>query len=128
MKEIMKIIKNRLNEYKINYSYGRKRGKANYPYFIGEIHETGTMDENGISEYEFLLTGFDRSEDEMQLIGEAEKIKQVFPPVGGYTVSTMDGGICIWYDSMISDIPDIDTEINKIQVTLKVWRWKGAVH
>lgn len=127
MKAIMKAIKSRLNEkeYKINYSFGRKRGKTQYPYFVGEIYETGIQDESGISEYECLLTGFDRSESEIRLIEDLEKIKAAFPAVCGYTVQAESGGLCIWYGSMIPGIPDTDTEINKIQVTLNIWRWEG---
>lgn len=130
MKEVIKTVNEKMKGLGIKYSFLRKRGKTVYPYYVGEIHDTGSKDESGISEYDFILNGFDRCGDdganEMRLIDTAEKIKDAFPEECGYFKECSNGGLMIWYDTMLPDIPDdTDTELSRNQITLKVKRWKG---
>lgn len=128
MRAILNAISKILKEEKINYSFRRKRGKIIYPYLVGEIYATVSDDESGIAEYEFLLNGFDRDEEDTRLLELAENVETMFPNVGGRLIQTKNGGMCIWYDKTIPDIPTgTDTELNRIQITLKVKRWKGGL-
>lgn len=125
MREIIKNVNDRLKNV-INYSFLRWRKKPEYPYFVGELSEEGGGDESGTTEYHFILTGFYRGENEIYLYEAAESIKEVFPEAGGCLIQCKDGGMLVSWDSMLPDIPtDTDTELTKIQITLKVKRWKG---
>lgn len=128
MRAVLNAVNKVLKENKINYSFRRKRGKIIYPYLVGEIYETGSDDESGITEYEFLLNGFDREEEDTRLLELAENVEAMFPKTGGRLLQVKNGGMCIWYDKTIPDIPTgMDTELNRIQIMLKVKRWKGGL-
>ena len=124
MKEIMRTVKDQLQGI-VKYRFLRWKGKAEYPYFIGELHKDGSGDESGESEYYFLLTGFYRGDDVMELYDAAEKIEAVFPEDTGRLFHGRNGCMLISLDSILPDLSDTDTEITKIQITLKVKRWKG---
>lgn len=77
MKEIIKKVGEILSA-DVNYRFLRWRGKVQYPYFIGELHKEGGGDESGEGEYRFLLTGFYRGEDDMQLYEAAGRVLELF--------------------------------------------------
>lgn len=124
MKEIIRTVKDQL-EGIVNYRFLGKKGTTKFPYFIGELHGSSGRDESGESEYYFLLTGFYRGDDVIQLYDAAEKIEAAFPEDTGRLFHSRNGCMLISWDSMLPDLPDTDTEITKIQITLKVKRWKG---
>ncbi len=124
MKEIIKNVGKKLKE-AVNYRFLRWRGDPEYPYFIGELYGDGGGDESGESEYSFLITGFYRGDNEICLYEAAEKIIEIFPEDTGCLIGCRDGGMLVSFDSMNGDVPDMDTELAKIQITLKVKRWKG---
>lgn len=124
MKEVIRVV-NDLLKNEVNYRFQRWKGEPEYPYFIGTLQEEGGSDESGESEYDFLLTGFYWGEDDICLYDAAETIKDIFPEDTGRLVRCRKGSLLIAWDSILSDIPDTDTELTKIQITLKVKRWKG---
>ncbi len=125
MKEVIKNVGKLLSE-QINYRYLRLRGKAKYPYFIGELYKDGAGDESGESGYRFLLTGFYRGEDDIQLFEAADKVLELFAEDTGRLVSNRDGKMLISVGEVLTDFPtDSDTELSKIQITLDIKRWKG---
>lgn len=124
MKEIIRTVNDQLKGI-VNYRFQKWKGKAEYPYFIGTLQEDGGGDESGESEYYFLLTGFYRGEDDMFLYDAAEKIKEIFPKDIGSLFRCKSSSLLIAWDSILPDLPDTDTELTKIQITLKVKRWKG---
>lgn len=124
MKEIIRNVRERLSGI-VNYRFLRWKGKAKYPYFVGELYSSGNGDESGESEYSFLLTGFYRGEDVICLYDAVEKIEAVFPEDTGCLIECRDGGMLISWDTMLANLPDTDTELTRIQITLKVKRWRG---
>lgn len=125
MKEVIKNVGSLLSE-RINYRYLRWRGKAKYPYFIGELYKDGIGDESGESGYRFLLTGFYRGEDDIQLFEAADRVLEMFPEAPGRVIQCRDGGMLVSAGDILTDIPtDADTELSKIQITLEIKRWKG---
>ncbi len=125
MKEVIKSVGAILSEI-VNYRYLRWRGKVLYPYFVGELHKSGSGDESGETEYRFLLTGFYRGEDDMQLYEAAEGILAMFPEDAGRLLLCCDGGMLVSCADILTDLPtDTDTELSKIEITLEVKRWKG---
>ncbi len=125
MKEICKVVADRMKEYGINYTKGKKRGKMVYPYFVGQLYQVDPGDESGMKEYEMLLDGFDRNPDESEMMSAVEKIEEAFPEVGGYIVRTRKSVILISFDTLIPDIPtDTDADLGRNQVKLKIKKWR----
>lgn len=125
MKEISKAIVAQMKKYGINYSKGRNRRKASYPYFVGQLYLVDPGDESGRQEYEMLLDGFDRNSDDEAMMSAIEQIEAAFPQIGGYTVTTQRSVIMISYDSLIPDIPtDTDADLSRNQIKLKISRWR----
>lgn len=125
MKEIIKSVGSELKEI-VNYRFLRWKGKAAYPYFVGELYGNGSTDESGEEEYTFLLTGFYRGDDEISLYDAAERIEECFPAGTGKLLHCRDGGMLVSVRSMTGDLPDnTDAELEKLQITLQIKRWKG---
>lgn len=125
MREIIKNVGALLSK-QVNYRYLRWRGKAKYPYFIGELYKDGTGDESGESGYRLLLTGFYRGDDEIKLFEAADRVLEMFPEDTGRLVRCRDGLMLISAGDVLTDIPtDSDMELSKIQITLEIRRWKG---
>ena len=125
MKQVLKIVNEYLGRNGIHYCFHRLRGEPEYPYYVGEIYETGNRTESGEREYDFILNGFDRGVDDVRLISTVETIQEIFPQEYGYLVKSDKESVCIWYDSMIPLEDDGETELVRNQVTLKVKSWKG---
>lgn len=125
MKEIIKNVGKILSEV-VNYRFLRWKGDPEYPYFIGELYRTGGSDESGETEYQMLLTGFYRGDDDMQLYEAAERVVEVFPEDTGRMIQCRGGAMLVSTGEILPDFPtDMDTELSKVQITLEVKRWKG---
>lgn len=125
MKEVIKNVGILLSE-QVNYRYLRWRGKAKYPYFIGELYKDSTGDESGESGYRLLLTGFYRGDNEIQLVEAADRILEMFPEDTGRLVGCRDGGMLVSTGDILTDTQtDADMELTKMQITLEIRRWKG---
>lgn len=125
MKEIIKNVGKILSEV-VNYRFLRWKGDPKYPYFIGELYRTGGSDESGETEYQMLLTGFYRGDDDMQLYEAAERVVEVFPEDTGRMIQCRGGAMLVSTGEILPDFPtDMDTELSKVQITLEVKRWKG---
>ncbi len=128
MKEIIKKVGSELKRI-VNYRFLRWKGTAKYPYFVGELYREGSADESGEEEYSFLLTGFYRGENEMDLYEAAEQVQEVFPAGTGRLIACRDGGMLVSTQTMTGDLPDdADAELTKLQITLQIKRWKGMGH
>lgn len=125
MKEVLKLIKKKLKEADVSFFIGKRKGTLVYPYFIGELYEVPGADESGREEYELLMTGFSR-EDELALYDAVERIKAVFPFVGGYIATMGHQVVNVSYDSMLPNLPDTDASLSKNQVTVKIITWQGG--
>lgn len=124
MKKIIKEIGILMQE-TVNYRFLRWRGKIVYPYFVGELFHSGGGDESGETEYSLLVTGFYRGDDEIRLYEDAEKIKALFPEDAGRILFDRKETMLIAWDSMMTDIPDEETELTKVQITLSIKHWHG---
>ena len=59
MIEVLKALKNEFKRLNIPYSYDEWGKDVELPYFIGELSEITTNDEDGKREFSFILTGED---------------------------------------------------------------------
>jgi hypothetical protein len=122
-KEGLKIIKDAMNALGINYSFMEWNGKPAYPYFVGEYQESPSLNEDGLQESTFLLTGFSR-ESWLALEDAKERIETYFSKVGGRTVIAESGSaVAVFYSNSLV-IPTGDAELKKIQINLIVKEWK----
>lgn len=122
-KASLKIIKDSMKALGLNYSFMEWNGEPKYPYFVGEYQETPSLNEDGLQESTFLLTGFSR-ETWMALENAKEKIESYFNKVGGKTVIADNGSaVAVFYSNSLV-IPTGDAELKKIQINLLVKEWK----
>lgn len=95
-------------------------------YFVGEITEDPTINEDGLEQSTILLTGFCRGKM-IDLLTVMEKIKSHFNPVHGLRATTSSGStIAAFFDGYFT-IPSGEADLKKIQINLKIYEWKGAI-
>lgn len=128
MREIIKNVGSELKNI-VNYRFLRWKGKAVYPYFIGEMYGEGSVDESGEEDYRFLLTGFYRGDNEMSLYEAAERIQEIFPVDTGRLIGCRDGGMLVCTQTVTGELlDDMDAELTRLQIVLQIKRWKGKEH
>lgn len=126
---VLGIIKDSFKEMGLNYDFKRWKGKAKYPYFIGEYQEVEPMNEDGMQETAFILTGFSRwtegNNADVQLEEAKEQIAAYFPAVDGRIVIADNGSVvAIFYAGGLANIPTGDMELEKIQINLMIKEWR----
>ena len=107
----------------MNYEYQEWTDDPVYPYFTGEYQEFEPLNEDGMQETSFILTGFTRG-SYSDLEAAREKIEKKFNPISGYKVSTDDSVVAIFYALALSNVPTGDAELKKIQINLTIKEWK----
>ncbi len=116
--EVLKYINNLLSDF-IPYSFMQWKGKVEYPYFIGEYSETEPMDEDGLEESTFILTGTTKG-SWLGLEQSKQTIKEAFPPISGMTTELDDGsGVAIYYAGSFP-VPTGQDDLKRIQINLTV--------
>lgn len=125
---ILKVIDNAMNDLGINYEFGEWTGEIVYPYFVGEYQEIEPVNEDGMQETTFMLTGFARDVEGtmnayVALENTKDKISSYFNKVGGRTVIADNGSaVAVFYSNSLV-IPTGDAELKKIQINLDVKEW-----
>lgn len=119
----LKIISDSLQSLGINYEFGVWTSEAVSPYWVGEYQETPPLNEDGMQETTFILSGFTRGKW-LELEEEKEKIESHFNKVGGKTVIADNGSaVAVFYENSLV-IPTGDAELKKIQVNLSIKEWR----
>ena len=121
MTSILNFIKSEMEELNIPYDFLEWNKKLTFPYFVGEISEIPTLDEDGQSQYQFILTGTDQ-ESIMDMLSVNEKLKNRYK-YGYKTLLSNKSGVAIIYDNMLP-IPSVDEDIRRIQINLKIKVWE----
>jgi hypothetical protein len=123
----LKVISDGMNELGLNYGFGEYKVESGeevtYPYFVGEFEEIEPLNEDGMQETTFLLTGFSR--DLWQTLVDAKgKIQDYFNMVSGKTVIAEDGtAVAVFYSNSLV-LPSGDAELKKIQINLDIREWR----
>ena len=125
-KAALKTIKDSMKEIGINYQYKKWKGHPTYPYFVGSYQEVPTPGEDGMQETSFILTGFARSDGNvdgvLQLEDAKEKIENYF---GTGKVVNVDGSaVAIFYANTFGELPTGDAELEKIEINLTIKEWR----
>lgn len=124
--EALTIISDAMELLKLNYAfmeYCVEDGeKPSYPYFVGEYQEAEPLDEDGLQETSFIITGFSR-DSWLGLENAKDKIKKHFNMVSGKMATTdNDSSVAIFYSNSFP-IQTEDAELKKIQINLIVKEW-----
>lgn len=122
-KAVLKAVSDGMAAIGMNYEYQEWTDDLVYPYFTGEYQEFEPLNEDGMQETSFILTGFTRG-SYSDLEAAREKIEKKFNPISGYKVSTDDSVVAIFYALALSNIPTGDAELKKIQINLTIKEWK----
>ena len=122
-KAVLKAVSDGMAAIGMNYEYQEWTDDPIYPYFTGEYQEFEPLNEDGMQETSFVLTGFTRG-SYSDLEAAKEKIKKKFDPISGYKVSTDGSVVAIFYALALSNIPTGDAELKKIQINLTIKEWK----
>lgn len=96
-----------------------------HPYFVGEFHEDEPTTEDGAETSYMILTGFHRGKY-MVLENLKNTIKKHFDPIDGLRAKTDSGAIAVFFCGAFN-IPSGEADLKKIQITLKIKEWKGAI-
>jgi hypothetical protein len=121
----LNIISNAMKELGLKYKFMTfKVDGATHPktYFVGEYQEISSINEDGMQETSFMITGFSR-ESWLVLEEAKEKIESYFSKVGGKTAITEAGSaVAVFYSNSLV-VPTGDAELKKIQINLIVKEW-----
>ena len=113
-----------MKEAGLNYEFGEWKSDLVYPYWVGEYQELDPLNEDGMHETSFILTGFTRN-SRLELEREKEKIQKKFPQCGGYKAIADDGSaVAIFYAGCLANVPTGDAELKKIEINLTIKEWK----
>lgn len=114
MIDILTILNNEMEKQNIPYTFDTWDNDIELPQWIGEISETPTVDEDGKSEYSFILTGY--ATNYTYLFGVAKQLKTKYKP------SLIVDGIVIQYNNTIT-VDNGTDDLKQLQITLKIKKW-----
>ena len=114
MIDVLTILKNEMEKLNIPYTFDTWDNDIELPQFIGEISETPNVNEDGKSEYTFILTGYATSYS--YLFGVAEQLKVK------YKTSAIVDGIVIKYDNT-TPIDNGSDDLKQIQINFNIKKW-----
>ena len=114
MIEVLTTIKNEMEKLNIPYTFDSWDSEVELPQFIGEISEITNQNEDGKSEYSFILTGYATTYS--YLFGVAEQLKTK------YKTSAIVDGIVIKYDNATT-IDNGTDDLKQIQINFNIKKW-----
>ena len=114
MTEVLTIMNTEMEKLNIPYTFDTWDDDVELPQFIGEISETPTVDEDGKSEYSFILTGYATTYSELFAISEQLKRK--------YKTSVIVDGIVIKYDNATT-VDNGTEDLKQIQINFNIKKW-----
>ena len=114
MIDVLTTVKNEMEKLNIPYTFDTWDNDIELPQFIGEISEVTNINEDGKSEYSFILTGYATSYS--YLFGVAEQLKVK------YKTSAIVDGIVIKYDNT-TPIDNGTEDLKQIQINLTIKKW-----
>ena len=114
MTDVLTTIKNEMEKLNIPYTFDSWDSEVELPQFIGEISEITNQNEDGKSEYSFILTGY--ATNYSYLFGVAEQLK------AKYKTSAIVDGIVIKYDNATT-IDNGTDDLKQIQINFNIKKW-----
>lgn len=118
--EALKFINDKLDENNINYEFMQWSKDIVYPYFVGEYQEAESINEDGLQESTFILSGFSKG-SWIGLEQAKEKIEKIFNSLA--VILPNGNGMAVFYSGSLV-IPTGDEKLKRIQINLQVKEWK----
>lgn len=123
MKELLKLFSDELEALNINYDYLMwKTTPIPYPYTVGEYYENGYIEEEHKSEGEMLLTVWDRSKTNENLIEINDKVKKHFSDFKKIVNNT---SIHISYSNSLPVLQEAE-DLKKQEIRFDIEYWEGV--
>lgn len=114
MIDVLTTLKNEMEKLNIPYTFDTWDSDVELPQFIGEISETTNINEDGKSEYSFILTGY--ATNYTYLFGVAKQLKTKYKP------SLIVNGIVIQYNNTIT-VDNGTDDLMQIQINFNIKKW-----
>ena len=114
MIDVLTVLNNEMEKLDIPYTFDNWDNDIELPQFIGEISEIPNGNEDGKSEYSFILTGY--ATNYTYLFSVAEKLKSK------YKSSPIVNGLVIKYNSTIP-INNGTDDLKQIQINFTIKKW-----
>ena len=114
MTDVLTILKNEMETMNIPYTFDTWDSDIELPQFIGEISEINNANEDGKSEYSFILTGYATTYS--YLFGISEQLKTK------YKTSTIVDGIVITYNNTFT-VKNGTDDLKQIQINMTIKKW-----
>ena len=114
MTDILTTMNTEMEKLNIPYTFDGWDSEVELPQFIGEISEITNQNEDGKSEYSFILTGYATTYS--YLFGVAEQLK------AKYKTSAIVDGIVIKYDNATT-IDNGTDDLKQIQINFNIKKW-----
>ena len=114
MIDVLTTLKNEMEKLNIPYTFDEWDSEIELPQFIGEISEVTNQNEDGKSEYSFILTGYATTYSYLFDVAEQLKAK--------YKTSAIVDGIVIKYDNATT-IDNGTDDLKQIQINFNIKKW-----
>ena len=114
MIDVLTTLKNEMETLDIPYTFDTWDQEIELPQFIGEISEVTNLNEDGKSEYSFILTGY--ATNYTYLFRVAEKLK------AKYKSSPIVNGVVIKYNSAMP-INNGSDDLKQMQINFTIKKW-----
>ena len=121
MKKVLNALRNEFKLINLPYEFDNWKSELKLPYFVGEISELPTLDEDGKREFDFILTGED-IDTYSRLLDYSDTIRKRYEY--GHSVVVNGGLVKIIYDNTIT-VPVEDENVKRIQINITVYLWEG---
>lgn len=114
MIDVLTLINSEMEKLNIPYTFDNWDTDITLPQFIGEISEIPTLDEDGGSEYTFILNGYATNYTYLYEVAEQLKNK--------YKTSAIVDKTVITYIST-NNVDNGTDDLKQVQITLKIKDW-----
>ena len=120
MIEVLKALKNEFNALDIPYSYDEWGKDVDLPYFIGELSEITTNDEDGKREFSFILTGED-VDTYTNLYNKIEILKKEYKQSKKIKLDT---GLMVMTYNRTFNVPVDGERVKRTQTEFTLYVWE----
>ena len=114
MIEVLTTFNKEMEKLNIPYTFDSWDNEVELPQFIGEISEITNQNEDGKSEYSFILTGYATTYS--YLFGVAKQLK------AKYKTSAIVDGIVIKYDNATT-VDNGTDDLKQLQINFTIKKW-----
>lgn len=120
MIEVLKALKNEFKRLNIPYSYDEWGKDVELPYFIGELSEITTNDEDGKREFSFILTGED-VDSYTNLYNKIEILKKEYKHSKKIRLDT---GLMVMTYNRTFNVPVDGERVKRTQTEFTIYLWE----